>query len=111
MYIEGSQSQSYFWLCVKAHAAGSKRQVHAGRIRKLVPTIPSTLKAYPQVPDAIVKMAAGCTDPALLLLQNAFLDMYSASQQSVILPAVTSPSEKRWGVSICLYVLNLSLLH
>jgi hypothetical protein len=76
---------------VKAHAAGSKRQVRAGRIRKLVPTAPSTLKANPQVPPAVAQAAAGCTDPALLLLQSTFLDMHSASQQSVPPPVVTSP--------------------
>lgn len=84
--------------------------MRAGRIRKLVPSVPSTLKPNPQVPEAVRNMAAGCTDPALLQLQSSFLEMYSASQQSVSLPSsvvnvkAMTRGKRGGGVAIYRYI-------
>ena len=53
------------------------------RPRKIVPSVPSQPGISSLVPGSIQRLAAGCTDTDLLKLQRDFMDMYSASQQTV----------------------------
>ena len=69
--------------CVKAHAAGSKRNPKSARPRKIVPSVPTHSGLLAHVPQSVLKLAAGCVDAERLKLQSCFLDMYSASQQTV----------------------------
>lgn len=73
----------------QAQTAGTRRQMRPARVQKITPSVPNLKSAAGCIPEEVQRAAEGCVDADQLMLQTAFLDMYSTSEHKVrLLPVL-----------------------